>query len=219
MSFNFDLKEELRRLKEQEARAALDLSNITEQIFQLEESYLRGSPLANISRGYGAYRGQVKGKTGGDEKFRKIKQADRIFSNSSSPRSKASSKSNSSGEKGQNHASMKENTRSSQAKAPSVKTSTVQGFRRKQVFVRSRSKSQSRYIATSGARRPNVVGILKGRTKDRLPVKEQDRAAVEDLVKMSWAQLRKECLKAGLPGKFCGGKKDNMLAALLRVTP
>ena len=218
MSFNFDLKEELRRLKEQEARAALDLSNITEQIFQLEESYLRGSPIANISRGYGAYRGQVKGKTGGDEKFRKIKQADRIFSNSSSPRSKASSKSNSRGEKGQDHATMKENTRPSQ-QAPSVKTSTVQGFRRKQVFVRSRSKSQSRYIATSGARRPNVVRFLKTRIKDRLPVKEQDRAAVEDLVKMSWAQLRKECLKAGLPGKFCGGKKDNMLAALLRVTP
>ena len=218
MNFNFDLKEELRRLKEQEARAALDLTNITEQIFQLEESYLRGSPLANISRGYGAYRGQVKGKTGGDEKFRKIKQADRIFSNSSSPRSKASSKSNSSGEKGQNHATMKKNTRSSQ-QAASVKTSTVQGFRRKQVFVRSRSKSQSRYIATSGARRQNVVGILKSRIKDRLPVKEQDRAAVEDLVKMSWAQLRKECLKAGLPGKLCGGKKDNMLAALLRVTP
>ena len=218
MSFNFDLKEELRRLKEQEARAALDLRNITEQISQLEESYLRGSPLANISRGYGAYRGQVKGKTKGDEKFSKIKQADRIFSNSSSPRSKASSKSNSSGEKGQNHATMKKNTRSSQ-QAASVKTSTVQGFRRKQVFVRSRSKSQSRYIATSGARRPNVVGILKSRIKDRLPVKEQDRAAVEDLVKMSWAQLRKECLKAGLPGKFCGGKKDNMLAALLRVTP
>ena len=218
MSFNFDLREELRRLKEQEARAAMDLNNITDQIFQLEESYLVGSPLANISRGYGAYRGQVKGKTGGDEKFRKIKQADRIFSNSSSPRSKASSKSNSSGEKGQNHATMKENTRSSQ-QAPSVKTSTVQGFRRKQVFVRSRSKSQSRYIATSGARRPNVVGILKSRIKDRLPVKEQDRAAVEDLLKMSWAQLRKECLKAGLPGKFCGGKKDNMLAALLRVTP
>ena len=218
MSFNFDLKEELRRLKEQEARAALDLRNITEQISQLEESYLRGSPLANISRGYGAYRGQVKGKTGGDEKFRKIKQADRIFSNSSSPRSKASSKSNSSGEKGQNHATMKENTRSSQ-QAPSVKTSTVQGFRRKQVFVRSRSKSQSRYIATSGARRPHVVGILKSRIKDRVPVKEQDRAAVEDLVNMSWAQLRKECLKAGLPGKLCGGKKDNMLAALLRVTP
>lgn len=218
MSFNFDLKEELRRLKEQEARAALDLTNITEQIFQLEESYLRGSPLANISRGYGAYRGQVKGKTVGDEKFRKIKQADRIFSNSSSPRSKASSKSNSSGEKGQNHATMKKNTRSSQ-QAASVKTSTVQGFRRKQVFVRSRSKSQSRYIATFGARRPNVVGILKSRIKDRLPVKEQDRAAVEDLVKMSWAQLRKECLKAGLPGKLCGGKKDNMLAALLRVTP
>ena len=218
MSFNFDLKEELRRLKEQEARAALDLRNITEQIFQLEESYLRGSPLANISRGYGAYRGQVKGKTEGDEKFRKIKQADRIFSNSSSPRSKASSKSNSSGEKGQNHATMKKNTRSSQ-QAASVKTSTVQGFRRKQVFVRSRSKSQSRYIATSGARRPNVVGILKSRIKDRPPVKEQDRAAVEDLLKMSWAQLRNECLKAGLPGKLCGGKKDNMLAALLRVTP
>ena len=218
MSFNFDLKEELRRLKEQEARAALDLRNITEQISQLEESYLRGSPLANISRGYGAYRGQVKGKTEGGEKFRKIRQADRIFSNSSSPRSKASSKSNSSGEKGQNHATMKKNTRSSQ-QAASVKTSTVQGFRRKQVFVRSRSKSQSRYIATSGARRPNVVGILKSRIKDRLPVKEQDRAAVEDLVNMSWAQLRKECLKAGLPGKLCGGKKDNMLAALLRVTP
>ena len=218
MSFNFDLKEELRRLKEQEARAALDLYNITEQIFQLEESYLRGSPLANISRGYGAYRGQVKGKTEGDEKFRKIKKADRIFSNSSSPRSKASSKSNSSGEKGQNHATMKKNTGSSQ-QAASVKTSTVQGFRRKQVFVRSRSKSQSRYIATSGARRPNVVGFLKSRIKDRLPVKEQDRAAVEDLVNMSWAQLRKECLKAGLPGKLCRGKKDNMLAALLRVTP
>ena len=91
--------------------------------------------------------------------------------------------------------------KSSEVKAPSVKTSTVQGFRGKKVFVRSRSKSRCRYIATSGARRANPVTLLQ-KKRNHIP---------GQLISLSWIQLRQECLKAGLPAM---GKKSEMVARL-----
>ena len=53
MTFNFDLKGELAGLERRKARAALELTNIEEQIFQLEANYLKDTKsLGNISLGY-----------------------------------------------------------------------------------------------------------------------------------------------------------------------
>ena len=159
MTFNFDLKGELTGLAMRKTRAALDLTRLEEQIYQLEGNYLRNSrSIGNISSGYEAYRGQYKKSTGavvkGDKKLKKLEENGRIFSNSSVSSRKAT--------KGVNEQKKRTNpfpatveTRTlglkkfgvklSQAKAPSVKTSMVQGLRGKKVFVRSRS-SPVRYI-------------------------------------------------------------------------
>ena len=215
MAFNFDLEGELAGLHRRRSKAALDLSNIEEQIFQLETNYLKDTKsYGNISLGYEAYRGQTKKSAGavfrGDRKMKKLMENGRIFSNTS-----VSSKKATKGVKVQNkghkfipravetQTSGLKNTggKSSEIKAPSVKTSTVQGFRGKKVFVRSRSKSRCRYISTSGARRANPVTILQ---------KKRNHIAGQ-LTSLSWIQLRQECLKAGLPAM---GKKSEMVARL-----
>ena len=65
----------------------------------------------------------------------------------------------------------------------------------------SRSKSKCRYIATSGARRANLVNILQ----------KKSQISVGQVTSLSWIQLRQECLKAGLPAM---GKKSEMIARL-----
>ena len=213
MSFNFDLAGELAGLERRRAGAAMDLSRIEEQIYQLEGNYLRDTKsIGNISLGYEAYRGRTKKSNGvveGDRKIKKLVGNGRIFSNSSVSSRKAKMvdvckkgpqvcpKAVGTLTSGLKKAAVK----SSKAKAPSVKTSTVQGLRGKKVFVRSRSKSQCRYIATSGARRANLVSVL------------QKESPISDgqVTSLSWKQLRQECLKAGLPAM---GKKSEMVARL-----
>merc|ERR1711874_723946 len=124
----------------------------------------------NISSGYEAYRGQNKKPTGAVfKKMKKLEENGRIFSYSSVSSRKASkgvteqkkgTKSFPKAGEPWTSGLKKSGVKSSQAKAPSVKTSMVQGLRGKKVFVRSRSKSKCRYIATSGARRANLVSCL-----------------------------------------------------------
>ena len=215
MTFNFDLKGELAGLERRKARAALELTNIEEQIFQLEANYLKDTKsLGNISLGYETYRGQTKKPSGavvrGDKRMKKLEKNGRIFSNSSVYSRKGTKvvdvqkkrqqflpkavETRTSGLK-------KAGVKSSQSKAPSVKTSTVQGLRGKKVFVRSRSKSKCRYIATSGARRVNPVTLLQQKSPNTFG----------QLTSLSWIQLRQECLKAGV---HANGKKSEMIARL-----
>ena len=95
MTFNFDFKGELAGLEMRKTRAALDLSRLEEQIYQLEGNYLRNTrSFGTISSGYEAYRGQNKKPTGavakGDKKMKKLEDNGRIFSNSSVSSRKAS---------------------------------------------------------------------------------------------------------------------------------
>ena len=210
MSFNFDLTGELAGLERRRAGAALELSKIEEQIYQLEGNYLRDTKsIGNISLGYEAYRGRTDKSNGvvkGDKKIKKLVGNGRIFSNSSV--SSRKTKMVDVYKKGpQLHPKAvgtltsglkKAAAKSSQTKAPSVKTSMVQGLRGKKVFVRSRSKSQCRYIATSGARRANLVSVLQKKSPSQVS-------------SLSWMQLRQECLKAGLPAM---GKKSEMVVRL-----
>ena len=98
----------------------MDLSNIEEQIFQLETNYLKDTKsFGNISLGYEAYRSETKKSARavvrGDRKMKKLMENGRIFSNTS-----VSSKKASNGIKVKNAGG-----KSSEVKAPSVKTSTV----------------------------------------------------------------------------------------------
>ena len=215
MTFNFDLKGELTGLAMRKTRAALDLTRLEEQIYQLEGNYLRNSrSIGNISSGYEAYRGQYKKSTGavvkGDKKLKKLEENGRIFSNSSVSSRKATKGVNEQKKRTKPWPTTVETrtlglnkfgVKLSQAKAPSVKTSMVQGLRGKRVFVRSRSKSKCRYVATSGARRANLVNILQ----------KKSQISVGQVTSLSWIQLRQECLKAGLPAM---GKKSEMIARL-----
>ena len=212
MTFNFDLTRELSGLARRRVGAALDLSRMEEQIYQLEGNYLRDTKsIGNISSGYEAYRGQNKKSNRavvkGGKKMNQLEENGRIFSNSSVSSRKSKMVGH---EKVQLHpitvgtltsGLKKAVAKSSQAKAPSVKTSMVQGLRGKKVFIRSRSKSQCRFIATSGARRPNLVSLL------------QKKSPTTDgqVTSLSWMQLRQACLKAGLPAM---GKKSDMIARL-----
>ena len=84
MSFNFHLEGELAGLHRRRSKAALDLSNIEEQIFQLETNYLKDTKsFGNISLGYEAYRGQTRKSAGavvrGDRKMKKLMENGRIL--------------------------------------------------------------------------------------------------------------------------------------------
>ena len=216
MIFNFDFRGELACLENRRAKAAMDLSNLEEQIYQLEGNYLRESKsFGNISLGYEGYRGQkilnypnVKGD-------KKLKNA-RVFSNSAQSNSRLLTTvsvglrkkgSEPSPEDVEVENLKKTGMKPSQAEAPrvrGVKTSMVQGLRGRRVFVRSRNQSTSRYMATSGARRLNPVGMMQKQKKS-----PNTKGGL--VSKLSWIQLRQECLKVGLPGT---GKKSEMIARL-----
>ena len=213
MTFNFDLKRELDGLEGRKTSAALELAKIEEQIWLLEVNYLKDTKLSgNISLGYESYRGQTKKPSGAvvrrDKGMKKLEKDGRIFSNSSVSSRNATKGTQKHGLQSlpkavatRNSGSKKVGVKSSQVKAPSVKTSMVQGLRGKKVFVRSRSKSKCRYIATSGARRVNPVTLLQQKSPNTFG----------QLTSLSWIQLRQECLKAGV---HANGKKSEMIARL-----
>ena len=217
MTFNFDFRGELACLENRRAKAAMDLSNLEEQIYQLEGNYLRDSKyFGNISLGYEGYRGQKKKLHDPDVKGdKKLKNA-RVFSNSAQSNSRLLTTvsvglrkkgSEPSPEDVEVENLKKTGMKPSQAEAPrvrGVKTSMVQGLRGRRVFVRSRNQSTSRYMATSGARRLNPVGMMQKQKKS-----PNTKGGL--VSKLSWIQLRQECLKAGLPGT---GKKSEMIARL-----
>ena len=89
MTFNFDFRGELACLENRRAKAEMDLSNLEEQIYQLEGNYLRDSKyFGNISLGYEGYRGQKKKLHDPDVKGdKKLKNA-RVFSNSAQSNSR-----------------------------------------------------------------------------------------------------------------------------------
>ena len=217
MTFNFDFRGEVACLENRRAKAAMDLSNLEEQIYQLEGNYLRDSKyFGNISLGYEGYRGQKKKLHDPDVKGdKKLKNA-RVFSNSAQSNSRLLTTvsvglrkkgSEPSPEDVEVENLKKTGIKPSQAEAPrvrGVKTSMVQGLRGRRVFVRSRNQSTSRYMATSGARRLNPVGMMQ-------KLKKIPNTKGGLVSKLSWIQLRQECLKAGLPGT---GKKSEMIARL-----
>ena len=217
MTFNFDFRGELACLENRRAKAAMDLSNLEEQIYQLEGNYLRDSKsFGNISLGYEGYRGQKKKLHDPDVKGdKKLKNA-RVFSNSAQSNSRLLTTvsvglrkkgSEPSPEDVEVENLKKTGIKPSQAEAPrvrGVKTSMVQGLRGRRVFVRSRNQSTSRYMATSGARRLNPVGMMQKQKKS-----PNTKGGL--VSKLSWIQLRQECLKVGLPGT---GKKSEMIARL-----
>ena len=217
MTFNFDFRGELACLENRRAKAAMDLSNLEEQIYQLEGNYLRNSKsFGNISLGYEGYRGQKKKLHDPDVKGdKKLKNA-RVFSNSAQSNSRLLTTvsvglrkkgSEPSPEDVEVENLKKTGIKPSQAEAPrvrGVKTSMVQGLRGRRVFVQSRNQSTSRYMATSGARRLNPVGMMQ-------KLKKIPNTKGGLVSKLSWIQLRQECLKAGLPGT---GKKSEMIARL-----
>ena len=217
MTFNFDFRGELACLENRRAKAAMDLSNLEEQIYQLEGNYLRDSKyFGNISLGYEGYRGQKKKLHDPDVKGdKKLKNA-RVFSNSAQSNSRLLTTvsvglrkkgSEPSPEDVEVENLKKTGMKPSQAEAPrvrGVKTSMVQGLRGRRVFVRSRNQSTSRYMATSGARRLNPVGMMQKQKKS-----PNTKGGL--VSKLSWIQLRQECLKVGLPGT---GKKSEMIARL-----
>ena len=217
MTFNFDFRGELACLENRRAKAAMDLSNLEEQIYQLEGNYLRDSKsFGNISLGYDGYRGQKKKLNDPNVKGGKNLKSGRIFSNSAQSNSRLLTTvsvglrkkgSEPSPEDVEVENLKKTGMKPSQAEAPrvrGVKTSMVQGLRGRRVFVRSRNQSTSRYMATSGARRLNPVGMMQKQKKS-----PNTKGGL--VSKLSWIQLRQECLKVGLPGT---GKKSEMIARL-----
>ena len=217
MTFNFDFRGELACLENRRAKAAMDLSNLEEQIYQLEGNYLRDSKsFGNISLGYDGYRGQKKKLNDPNVKGGKNLKSGRIFSNSAQSNSRLLTTvsvglrkkgSEPSPEDVEVENLKKTGIKPSQAEAPrvrGVKTSMVQGLRGRRVFVRSRNQSTSRYMATSGARRLNPVGMMQKQKKS-----PNTKGGL--VSKLSWIQLRQECLKVGLPGT---GKKSEMIARL-----
>ena len=217
MIFNFDFRGELACLENRRAKAAMDLSNLEEQIYQLEGNYLRDSKsFGNISLGYDGYRGQKKKLNDPNVKGGKNLKSGRIFSNSAQSNSRLLTTvsvglrkkgSEPSPEDVEVENLKKTGMKPSQAEAPrvkGVKTSMVQGLRGRRVFVRSRNQSTSRYMATSGARRLNPVGMMQKQKKS-----PNTKGGL--VSKLSWIQLRQECLKVGLPGT---GKKSEMIARL-----
>ena len=132
MTFNFDLKGELAGLERRRVRAALDLTNIEEQIYQLEGNYLKDTKSSgNLSLGYEAYRGKTKKSSGAvvqrDKKMNKLGKNGRIFSNSS-----VSSRKTTKGDVETQTSGSKKAAVVKSSKAPSVKTSVVQGLRGKE---------------------------------------------------------------------------------------
>ena len=217
MIFNFDFRGELACLENRRAKAAMDLSNLEEQIYQLEGNYLRDSKsFGNISLGYDGYRVQKKKLNDPNVKGGKNLKSGRIFSNSAQSNSRLLTTvsvglrkkgSEPSPEDVEVENLKKTGMKPSQAEAPrvrGVKTSMVQGLRGRRVFVRSRNQSTSRYMATSGARRLNPVGMMQKQKKS-----PNTKGGL--VSKLSWIQLRQECLKVGLPGT---GKKSEMIARL-----
>ena len=217
MTFNFDFRGELACLENRRAKAAMDLSNLEEQIYQLEGNYLRDSKsFGNISLGYEGYRGQKKKSNDSNVKGDKNLKSRRVFSNSAQSNSRLLTTvsvglrkkgSEPSPEDVEVENLKKTGMKPSQAEAPrvkGVKTSMVQGLRGRRVFVRSRNQSTSRYMATSGARRLNPVGMMQKQKKS-----PNTKGGL--VSKLSWIQLRQECLKVGLPGT---GKKSEMIARL-----